>query len=149
MDDGHAFSHSFKPSGTAALGSYLPAIAVDNSSGPSGGDIYVADYYRYRIEKFDPEGHFILMFGDEVNATTGSDVCTASSGNTCKAGNNGSAAERFECLQSIAVDGSGGRRQPATCTVADSCQRKVHKYDEDGNLITSWGEGGRLNGSCR
>ncbi|HXS33766.1 MAG TPA: hypothetical protein VN758_08345 [Solirubrobacterales bacterium] len=59
------------------------AIAADSS-----GDIYVIESNNHRVQKFDSDGDFLLMFGDGVNATTGGDVCTAS-GDTCQAGTAG------------------------------------------------------------
>jgi hypothetical protein len=154
QDNGHAFSFQIKPTGTAEFtgfefccppgisAPYLIALAVDNSSGPSSGDIYVIDYYGDRVEKFDPEGHFILMFGDGVNQTTGGDVCTAASGNTCQKGTQGQSAEQFFAPQFIQVDPTSG-----DVYVGDTFQRKIHKYDENGNLITGYGLGGALSGS--
>jgi hypothetical protein len=40
------------------------AVAVDST-----GDVYVNDYGNHRVEKFDSEGHFLLMFGRAVNKT--------------------------------------------------------------------------------
>lgn len=84
----HVFKLNFGGSGTDAL-SDPTDVAVDNSSGPSADDIYVTDPAKHRIEKFDPSGKFILMFGKDVNETTGGNVCTAASGNTCKVGTEG------------------------------------------------------------
>lgn len=39
-------------------------IAVD-----SGGDVYVYDRNNFRVQKFSPNGDFLLMFGGEVNKT--------------------------------------------------------------------------------
>ncbi len=59
-------------------------IAVDNSCAEqeppligsacgtfdsSYGDVYLVDQRNYRIEKYDSEGHFLLMFGGQVNKT--------------------------------------------------------------------------------
>jgi hypothetical protein len=44
-------------------------VAVDNnkpSSSNSRGDVYVADFENYRVQKFGPQGEFILMFGGGV-----------------------------------------------------------------------------------
>jgi hypothetical protein len=154
QDNGHAFSYEIKPTGTAKFtgfefccpvgegGPYLSGIAVDNGAGASKGDIYVTDYYGYRVEKFDPSGNFILMFGDGVNQTTGGDVCTAASGNTCKKGVQGQSAEQFSAPQFAAVDPTTGN-----VYIGDNSQHKIHKYDENGNLITSYGSSGALIGS--
>lgn len=44
-------------------------IAVDNSPGsPSRHSVYVVDYGNSRIQKFDPEGSFLLSFGSQGEA---------------------------------------------------------------------------------
>lgn len=146
QDNGHAFSFSFKPSGTAEISESVYGMDVDNSSGPSAGDLYVLDAANRRVEKFDANGNFVLMFGGGVNQTTGGDVCTAASGNTCQSGTFGSAANQFQFPQWIAVDQTAGP-SAGDIYVADPEQRKVHKYDENGNLITSWGTGGVIAGT--
>ncbi|HEY7257265.1 MAG TPA: hypothetical protein VH476_11360 [Solirubrobacterales bacterium] len=146
QDNGHAFSFSFKPSGTAELSTSVPSIDIDNSGSSSAGDVYVLDASKRRVEKFDANGNFILMFGGGVNQTTGGDVCTAASGNTCKTGTSGSAANQFQFPQFMAVDQTGGP-SAGDIYVGDAEQRKVHKYDENGNLLTTWGTGGVLIGS--
>jgi hypothetical protein len=66
-----------------------------SASGPYGiaidpaGDIYALDRDNFRVQKFDSDGNFLLAFGDEVNETTGGDVCTADSGHVCGQGAQG------------------------------------------------------------
>jgi NHL repeat len=50
----------------AGAGQFASAegIAVDNSGGPSDGDVYVIDSGNGRVEKFGPAGNFILAFGE-------------------------------------------------------------------------------------
>ena len=70
-------------------------VAVDNDPlSSSYGDVYVVDWEGFRVEKYDPSGKFILMFGEDVNETTGGDVCVA--GETCKSGTKGTADGQFE-----------------------------------------------------
>lgn len=59
-------------------------IAVDNSTGPAGGDVYVIDRLNSRVQRFTADGQFILMWGKGVNQGTGGNICTA--GETCGAG---------------------------------------------------------------
>jgi hypothetical protein len=59
----------------------IGGVAVD----PASSDVYVVDRENYRVEQFDPEGHFILTFGWEVNKN-GTNVCTAVEAKKCKAG---------------------------------------------------------------
>ena len=67
-------------------------IAID-----SAGDVYVVDRPNRRVQKFDSEGHFLLMFGKGVNETSGGDLCPrpAFPGDTCKAGEIGEGAGEF------------------------------------------------------
>ena len=44
-------------------------VAVDNSPESSHGNVYVTDAYNFRVQEFDAEGKFELMFGREVNKT--------------------------------------------------------------------------------
>jgi hypothetical protein len=57
--------------GTGAFQKLL-GVAVDRQS----GDVYAVDGENHRVEKFDSDGKFILMFGGEVNKTTKANVCT-------------------------------------------------------------------------
>jgi hypothetical protein len=53
-------------------------VAVDDElSSLSYGDVYVLDEAHLRVQKYDPSGKFVLMFGGHVNETTGADVCRA------------------------------------------------------------------------
>lgn len=57
-------------------------IAADTS-----GNLYVYEQSEgARVQKFSPDGRFLLMFGGEVDKTTKANVCTAASGNECGAG---------------------------------------------------------------
>jgi hypothetical protein len=97
-------------------------LAVDNNSSisdSSAGDVYVVDEGGFRVQKFDPEGKFLLMFGGEVNETKDStlgateaekDVCVA--GEKCKRGSQGTADGQFEWYyqpHGIVAVGPGGR----------------------------------------
>ncbi len=74
-------------------------IAVDNDpASPSYGDVYVVDEGNYRIQKYSPSGQFLLMFGGEVDKTTGADVCTAADlagGDICGVGVPGNGPGHF------------------------------------------------------
>ncbi len=90
---------------------YPSGVAVDsNPLSSSASDVYVVEAGDIdRVEKFGPAGEFLLMFGGDVNETTGGDVCDA--GEKCKRSTMGSANGQFEDLayekSSIAV-GPGG-----------------------------------------
>jgi NHL repeat-containing protein len=73
-------------------------------SGPQGvavdpaGDVYVVDLSGLRVQKFSPEGEFLLMFGAEVNKTTKANICTKADlegGDECGAGVEGTASGQF------------------------------------------------------
>lgn len=69
-------------------------VAVDNDMASSSrGDLYVVDIGNHRVEKFDPQGRFLLMFGGGVNRTArehhsvaDEDVCPVRSGDLCGEG---------------------------------------------------------------
>src|SRR6202161_19036 len=109
-------------------------------------DVYVVDSENSRVEEFDSAGHFILMFGKEVNLTTGGDVCTAISGNVCQAGVAGTSPGAFQfkpeftSFAGIAVDNSGVFGQQGDVYVSDAFV--ISKFDSEGNLISNWGNNG-------
>ena len=112
-------------------------VAVDNSTGPSKGDVYVADAGNHRVEKFGPSGNFLLAFGANVGGA-GVDTCTSG----CVAGTSGSGPGAFEAPTFVAVDSSasGG----GDVYVGDTADHTVSKFDSSGNLIASWQSGGQL-----
>jgi sugar lactone lactonase YvrE len=69
----------------------------------SEGNVYVVDKDNRRVQKFDREGHFLLMFGGDVNKTEVQEggteaqrnLCTAASGNVCQAGTAGAGQGQF------------------------------------------------------
>ncbi|HEX3361799.1 MAG TPA: hypothetical protein VHS74_12465 [Solirubrobacterales bacterium] len=104
-------------------------LAVDNSGGPSQGDLYVADTRNLRVEKFSPAGEFLLMFGAEVDKTTHANLCTKADlegGDVCGAGVEGTGPGQFEALgeRVLAVDSAG--------TVYVGERDRVEKFGEDG-----------------
>ena len=76
---------------------HAAGIAID-----SNDNVYVADHEQHRVQKFDSSGNFISMWGKAVNQTTGRDVCTQASGDTCQAGTSTSGPGGFD------GDGGGG-----------------------------------------
>jgi hypothetical protein len=144
FDPGHAYSYSFTGSGTNLLQAPVGGD-VDNSSGPSNGALYISDSTTRRVEKFDAAGNFLFMFGDEVNATTGGDICPVEPSDVCKAGNTGSGAQQLANPQFVAVDNSSGPSK-GDVYVLDTTSLNIHKYDPSGNLITTWGASGAING---
>lgn len=85
---------------------FAEGVAVDNDpTSASYGDLYVIDSRNARVEKFDSAGHFLLMFGGNVNAKGGS-ICL--SGESCVAGSQGlGEGEFFFAERAITVDAAG------------------------------------------
>jgi hypothetical protein len=82
-------------------------LAVDQGT----GDLYVTSTERYAVQKFGPDGEFLLIFGHEVDKTTGADVCTAADlagGDECGSGVPGAAAGQLEARRPpVAIDAAG------------------------------------------
>jgi hypothetical protein len=74
-------------------------IAID-----SVGDLFVFERGNARVQKFSPNGDFVLTFGGGVNETTGGDICTAVSTNTCRAGALGSGDGEFTVENRSSLD---------------------------------------------
>ena len=79
-------------------------VAVDAS-----GSVYVREVDNRRVQEFDPAGRFILMFGGEVDKTTGADICTKASGDECGAGVIGAGSGEFGAgfARGIALNSAG------------------------------------------
>ncbi len=116
-----------KPQGEAVL-----------TSGPEAGDVYVADTGNNRMEKFGPNGEFLLTFGANVGGPA-IDTCTA----LCSPGTKGSAPGEFENAQFVAIDPTIG-----DVYVADTADNLVSKFSSAGVLEKTWGVGGQLSGGC-
>lgn len=144
-------------------------IAVDTTLGrPSSGDVYVGDPNNHRVEKFSASGNFILMFGKDVNKTkveeassteAERDVCAAASGDTCQQGVAGTGPGAFvDRLLAVAVDSSSGSsagdvyvantmKNPVDKKGEGAGEGAVTKFDENGEVISSWGIGGQMHSS--
>jgi hypothetical protein len=98
-------------------------IAIDPA-----GDIYVQELEpRYRVQKFDPAGRFLLMFGGEVNKTTKADVCTAASHDECGVGVPGTGPGQFSRIGGITLGPSGH------ILVGDN--ERVQEFEPDGTFL--------------
>jgi DNA-binding beta-propeller fold protein YncE len=87
-------------------------IALDSS-----GNVYVADVFNHRIQKFTNDGTFIRSWG------------SAGSGNG-----------QFLYPSDVAVDSSGN------VYVADEANNRTQKFGSDGHFIRAWGTKGTGNG---
>lgn len=99
------------------------------------GSLFVADKNNHRVQKLDGAGKFVLMFGRDVNETTGGDLCTAASGDVCKAGVAGATAGAFEEANSVAVD-------PVSSDVYinDLTNWRVDEYTDAGEFVLMIGQ---------
>lgn len=60
------------------------SVAVDNDpASPSYRAVYVTDSANYRVQKFDSDGHFLLMFGGGVNHTKVAEGAPVTDQNVC------------------------------------------------------------------
>jgi DNA-binding beta-propeller fold protein YncE len=135
-------------------------VAIDSS-----GNVYVADDFNQRIQKFDSNGNFITKWGsvgfgvgqfarptdvavdpssDDVYVTEGFSHRVQkfdSNGNfITKWGSLGSGDGQFNFPFGVAVDSAGN------VYVADTSNSRVQKFDSNGNFITKWGSLGSGDG---
>jgi DNA-binding beta-propeller fold protein YncE len=82
----------------------------------AAGDIFVADYFNDRIQRFDGRGTFETKWGQT-----------------------GAANGQFNNPYSVAVDDEGN------VYVADSSNDRIQKFSSDGAFITKWGSSGTGN----
>jgi hypothetical protein len=81
------------------------------------GNIYVADTYNHRIQKFTSNGQFVTKWGSY-----------------------GSGDGQFYAPHGIAVDGNGD------VYVVDTYNHRIQKFTSDGQFVTKWGTQGSGNG---
>lgn len=84
------------------------SVAVDQSV--VDGDVFVADTYNHRIQRFTSTGGFIAKWGT-----------------------NGAGNGQFSSPRGIALDSSGN------IYVADTSNNRIQKFDNAGNWLATWG----------
>ncbi|MBX7253381.1 MAG: SMP-30/gluconolactonase/LRE family protein [Candidatus Promineofilum sp.] len=142
---------------------YYPlGVAVD-----AAGNVYVADAYNYRIQKFNSAGGYLAQWSGEGdgNGQFGDldgprGVAVDAAGNVYVAdtdnhriqkfdgdgnyllqwGGRGSGNGQFIVPTSVAVDGAGN------VYVADSDNDRIQKFDGDGDYLAQWGGAGSGDG---
>ena len=132
------------------------AVAID-----AAGNVYVADRWGYRIQKFNPDGAFLHEWGSygtgpgEFGAIGGLAIDAtgnvyaldsdrdrvqkfAPDGRFLKTwGGRGSTPGRFDIQWKGGIAASG-----MSVYVADSGNDRIQKFDSDGTFIAKWGNSG-------
>lgn len=117
---------------------------IDNPIGmavDSAGNIYVREAFvvgpgpaemSLRVQKFDPAGNFLLMFGGGVDKTTGAGVCTKvdlEAAQECDRGAGGSGPGEF------AAETRGGLAySPLTGTILAGDLGRIEEFNPDGTF---------------
>ncbi|HYP55738.1 MAG TPA: hypothetical protein VEQ41_05475 [Solirubrobacterales bacterium] len=109
-------------------------LAVDPS-----GNIYVFEFFNRRVQKFNPAGEFLLMFGGDVNQTKVGEgapaaqrnLCTDVPGDTCQAGTSGEGTSQLDATLGdfIAYSPAEG----GTILVGD--KGGIQVFDTNGNHV--------------
>ncbi|HVV89148.1 MAG TPA: NHL repeat-containing protein [Solirubrobacterales bacterium] len=115
--------------GAGQCGTATHGLAVDltGAGGVPAGSVYLIDGSNNRIQQFSADGAFIRAFGKEVDQTTGGDICTAASGDVCKAGVAGEGVGRLNAAWGIAIDQTTG-----TLYVSEQNSRRVDVFSATG-----------------
>jgi hypothetical protein len=116
---------------SSAAGGFKHPVSVAGASGGSS-EFYVLDHENYRVQKFEADGKFVLMFGTDVNGK-GGDVCTAAEESKCQAGVKGTGLGQFAESHSIAVDPNTGYVY-VTETLEDG-GRRVQGFTATGEFV--------------
>jgi tripartite motif-containing protein 71 len=103
-----------------------PIVMVSTPNAPEGlsvdfaGDVYVADFFGYRIQKFDSNGKFITKWGSGQPDS----------------GDGKFGLDRWGGPSDVAVDNRGH------VYVVEAGNNRIQKFDSNGKFITKWGNEG-------
>ncbi len=97
------------------------------------GNVYVADAYNHRIQKFTSSGNFLRAWGKNVDAggLNGFEICTGAA--SCQAGATGGLGGELNYPSGVAIDAAGD------LYIADSANNRIQKFDSAGALLRAWG----------
>ena len=128
---------SFCPFGSAAG-------QCKNASGMAGdwetGHLYLADQENNRVSVFAADGTFLVAFGwGVIDGSPKLQSCTTASG--CRAGLSGSGAGQFSGRLAISVDNSSTSPSHHDVYVGEEANRRVQKFDDEGNFLLAFGKG--------
>ncbi|HEX2161569.1 MAG TPA: hypothetical protein VHF88_07085 [Thermoleophilaceae bacterium] len=100
------------------------------------GDAYVSDYAVERIQRFSAADDFELTWGQNVDVSggTGFEICTVAA--NCQRGESGAAAGQLFLPSGLAISEDDG-----SVYVAEGGNRRVSKFDADGNFLFAFGWG--------
>jgi hypothetical protein len=114
---------------------YPKGVAVNTDpASPEHGDLYITDLVNHRVQVLTAAGAFVSMFGEQVNETTGGNICTAASGNVCQAGAGGSETGALQQPEGITANPSTG-----DVYVQDEANWRVDEYTADGQFVAMFG----------
>ena len=109
----------------------------------AAGNVYVADTFNERVEKFDSSGAFLRAWGKDVGGA-GVGICTVAA--SCQAGSVGGQGGEFAANgpDAVATDASGN------VYVTEFYGNRVQKFDSSGAFLLAWGKnvGGSGVGVC-
>lgn len=144
-----AFPAEFGSGGGGGAGQFSSpsSLAVDNSQSlldQSAGDVYVADEGNQRIDKFGPDGEFLLAWGwgvadgKEEFETCGPAVPLKEA---CQQGLRGSGSGQFARPDGVAVDSDASSLSDGDVYVKDLRNDRIDKFNENGKFLLAWGSG--------
>ncbi len=115
---------------------FFPSGAATDSN----GNVYVADSYNDRIQKFDSSGNFLRAWGKDVVASgpdetgAGFEICVVAV-DSCQHGHHTSAAGGELYIPfGIATDSADN------VYVTDSYNHRVQEFDSSGTFLRAWGK---------
>ncbi|HWM53875.1 MAG TPA: hypothetical protein VNO20_00590 [Solirubrobacterales bacterium] len=135
--NGDVCKKGIRGAGNAQIGQFgaPQGIAVD-----ADGDVFVVDFLNNRVQKFNPNGDFLLMFGGNVNKTKVEALapeaernrCPVDPGDVCQAATQGSGSGQFGAwtLGSYITTHPG---PPETIYVGD--EERIQGFDTEGNYL--------------